>query len=78
LSAQLKPLLTTRTEYIGYRHVSRDEFDQWVELNVDVIANRFFQSGGTDLDKLAAFAASEWEKERGRREDYARTLVRYE
>lgn len=77
MSAQLKPLLTTRTEYIGYRYVSDGDFERWVALNVDAIAHNFFLEGGTDLDKLAAFSASEWEKERARREDYRNTLRQY-
>jgi hypothetical protein len=77
MNAALKPLLTSRTEYIGFRLVSGDNYEEWVALNVDAIANNFFLGGGTDLDKLAAFCASEWEKERDRRDDYANFLKVY-
>lgn len=77
MNAQLRPLLTTHTEYIGFRLVSDDNYEEWVALNVDAIANNFFLAGGTDLDKLAAFCASEWEKERSRCEDCANFLRVY-
>lgn len=78
MNAQLRPLPTTRTEYIGYRLVSENRFEEWVELNVDALAHRYFAQGGLGLDGLAAFSASEWEKERDRRDDYARTAYAFD
>lgn len=75
--AVLKPLLTTRTEYIGFRLVSDNDFEGWIEFNVDALANNFFLEGGLGLDKLAAFSAREWENQRDRCNDYANTLRQY-
>jgi len=77
VNAQLKPLLTSRTQYIGYRYVSEGDFERWVALNVDALAHNYFETGGLDLDGLAAFSLHEWQKECDRRDDYANTLRQY-
>ena len=77
MNAQLKPLLTTRTEYIGYRYVSDGNYEAWVSLNVDALAHNYFDTGGIDLDGLASFTAHEWQKLCDRRDDYANTLRQY-
>ena len=74
MNAALKPLLTTRTEYIGFRLVSENDFEAWVELNVDALATNFFLEGGLGLDGLAAYSAREWEIQRDRRDGFRNTL----